>query len=452
MGDNKVKRTAACFCAAALVVTATCPALAKGSGYMDIDQSLWEYECVTALNDDGIIPDGEFFLGNSDDNRGNIANYFYNFYLKKGGEPKKADTALFNDVPLDYEYSNACYWAAENGTIPAIMETEFGPYTAMSREELCGAIIKFADKMGIPLPKVKEAAQFVDSLEVSVQMRSYVAACQMAGIVSGGADGYFRPGNSVKKSECAAMIYRLYKIDEAGVPEGGEIVSTGSEDYNYLYESYVPEKGKALVSAGEAVDDSWFDSAVFIGDSVTEGLKLYRGSMIKGAKFVSAGSLSATNILSGQIKPVFQGEKVTPAEGVKLSGAKNVYIMLGMNNIANGIDRAAGDMVKVIDSILAENPDVNIIVESVTPMTKTSNRAGHGLTNATIAQYNDTMLEICGERGWYFVNVSEGVADSEGYLIASYCSDGKAMGMHFNAAGVKAWIEYLKNHVPQELR
>ncbi len=447
-----MKRTAACFCAAALVATTACSALAKGSGYMDINQSLWEYECVTALNDGGIIPDGEFFLGNSEDIRGNIANYFYNFYLKKGGEPIKADAALFNDVPLDYEYAKGCYWAAESGVMPPVIETEFGPYTAMSREELCGAMIRFAEKTGIALPKVSEADQFVDSLDVSQSMRSYVAACRMAGIVSGGADGYFRPKNNVKKSECAAMIYRLYKIDEGGVPEGSTLVSTKSDAYTYLYEAYVPEKGDALVAASEAVDDSWFDNAVFIGDSVTEGLRLYRGSMIKGAKFVSAGSLSATNILSGQIKPVFQGKKVTPAEGVKLSGAKNVYIMLGMNNISFGIERATGDMVKVIDSILAENPDVNIIIESVTPMTKTSNSAGKGLTNASIAQYNEAMLKICGERGWYFVNVAEGVSDSEGYLNAAYCSDGKAMGMHFNAAGVKTWIEYLKNHVPENLR
>lgn len=447
-----MKRTAACFCAAALVVTTTCSALAKGSGYMDINKSLWEYECVTALNDGGIIPDGEFFLGNSEDIRGNIANYFYNFYLKKGGKQIKPENGAFSDVTLDYEYAAGCLWAAESGIMPPLSETEFAPYTAMSREELCGAIMRFAEKVGIALPKVSEAEQFIDSLDVSPKMQSYVAACRMAGIVSGGADGYFRPKNNVKKSECAAMIYRLYKIDESGVPEGSVLVSTASDAYTYLYEAYVPEKRDALVAASEAVDDSWFDNAVFIGDSVTEGLRLYRGSMIKGAKFVSAGSLSATNILSGQIKPVFQGKKVTPAEGVKLSGAKNVYIMLGMNNISFGIERASEDMVKVIDSILAENPDVNIIIESVTPMTKTSNRAGNNLTNATIAQYNEAMLKICSERGWYFVNVSEGVSDSEGYLNAAYCSDGKAMGMHFNAAGVKAWIEYLKNHVPENLR
>ncbi len=447
-----MKRMAASFCAAALVATTACSALAKGSGYTDINQSLWEYECVTELNDGGIIPDGEFFLGNSDDMRGNIANYFYNFYLKKGGEAKKDGEGPFTDLPLGYEYTQGCLWAAESAVIPAIIETEFGPYTAMSREELCGAIIRFADKMGIVLPKVNEFAPFRDSFEVSPKMQSYVAACQMAGIVSGGADGYFHPKNNVKKSECAAMIYRLYKIDGTGVPEGAQTVSTKDGEYTYFYEADIPMQGEAAVSASEAVDDSWFDNAVFIGDSVTEGLRLYRGNMIKGAKFVSAGSLSASNILSGQIKPVFQGKKVTPAEGVKLSGAKNVYIMLGMNNISFGIERATGDMVKVIDSILAENPTVNIIIESVTPMTKTSNKSGGKLNNTTIAQYNDAMRKICEERGWYFVNVSEGVCDAEGYLNAAYCSDGKAMGMHFNAAGVKAWIEYLKNHVPQELR
>ena len=55
------------------------------------------------------------------------------------------------------------------------------------------------------------------------------------------------------------------------------------------------------------------------------------------------------------------------------------------------------------------------------------------------------------EHEWYFVNVAEAVRDENGFLRPEFCSDPKAMGMHFTYDGTKAWVSYLKTHVPYEL-
>ncbi|MDY4105011.1 MAG: GDSL-type esterase/lipase family protein [Oscillospiraceae bacterium] len=209
-----------------------------------------------------------------------------------------------------------------------------------------------------------------------------------------------------------------------------------------------PEPFQALVPESPAVASEWFDDALFIGDSVTLGLSLYCGENLGKAQFLCAGSMSATNLLSGLIVPTFQGQSVSLAEGVTMSGASKIYIMLGMNNIAFGVDEAAADMLTVISQVLEANPDVTIIIQSVTPMASTSNIAGRDLNNDNIRAYNAKMQELCQENEWYFVNVAEVMTGEDGCLRTDVCSDPNDMGIHVSAAGVAVWIDYLKTHTP----
>ena len=68
-----------------------------------------------------------------------------------------------------------------------------------------------------------------------------------------------------------------------------------------------------------------------------------------------------------------------------------------------------------------------------------------------INQYNERMLSICEEHGWYFINVAEVMRDEEGWLKSNYCSDNGSMGIHFSYEAAAVWVEYLKTHVPQAL-
>ena len=199
------------------------------------------------------------------------------------------------------------------------------------------------------------------------------------------------------------------------------------------------------------VKESYFDDVVFIGDSVTEGLRYYEmaNGVFGKAKFLSAGSLGATNALwkvsEKSVHPRWNGQKMKLEQSVPLTGAKKVYIMLGMNDLAAvGLDRAKANFDKLCSNILAAAPDVQIYVESVTPRVKTSNPGT--LNNTNITKYNGMLADLCMQRGWYFVNVAETMFDSEGCLKQSYCSDPNGMGMHFSFTGCAAWADYLYTH------
>ena len=212
------------------------------------------------------------------------------------------------------------------------------------------------------------------------------------------------------------------------------------------------------LSESARADDSYFDDAVFIGDSVSLKLERYttqqrsaNPNFFGKAQFLTAGSMGSGNALeapsSESIHPLYNGQKMSLADSVKACGAKKVYIMLGMNDMAiYGVDGAVENMQTLIEGILEKTPDAKIYVESATPLVASKNIADHKLNNTNLNAYNQKLSALCQEKGWYFVNVWSTVDDGTGNLKVSYCSDPDDMGIHFTDAGCEAWIDYLYTH------
>ena len=202
------------------------------------------------------------------------------------------------------------------------------------------------------------------------------------------------------------------------------------------------------------VGADWFNDAVFVGDSVTLKLSYYaENGSLGNAAFLCAGSLGWNNALwelnrSGNVHPVMCGTKYTVDEGVKASGKNKVFIMLGMNDIGlYGVDGAADAMITLTDRIKQKSPDVQIYIESVTPMLRNMQRTY--LNNKTIPQFNSRLREICSSRGYHYLDVASVMKDSNGDLEYENCSDPTAMGIHFTDTGCRKWVDYLKRHVSQ---
>ena len=204
----------------------------------------------------------------------------------------------------------------------------------------------------------------------------------------------------------------------------------------------------------KAVASSYFDDVVFVGDSISTGLSYYEAAndVLGKAQFLTSVSLSATNALwavsDRSVHPRYNGQKMKVEDAIPLTGAKKVYIMLGMNDIISvGVDQSVKNFTSLCNKILEKAPDVQLYVESVTPRTNQGAKSDNGvLNNKNITAYNRKLSALCQQRGWYFVNVAEVMFDSTGYLNKSYCSDPNGMGMHFAYAGCKVWVDYLYTH------
>ncbi len=230
-----------------------------------------------------------------------------------------------------------------------------------------------------------------------------------------------------------------------------------SSDSKSVQLTVVPIKAPAtVVPESTKADFSYLDDAVFIGDSVSLKLKNYVTAKRKTsvgffgkAQFLTAGSMGSGNALkplsASSIHPSYNGKKALLEDNVAAMGAKKIYIMLGINDIAPyGTDDAVKNMAKLIAKIQAKSPDAKIFVQSSTPMIKKMQMTS--LNNPNLADYDYKLSVMCKEKGYSFVDVASVMRDKEGNLPLEYCSDPDVLGMHFTDKACEIWIDYLLKH------
>lgn len=217
----------------------------------------------------------------------------------------------------------------------------------------------------------------------------------------------------------------------------------------------LPEENRSpdvsyYVAESAAVPASFFDDAVFVGDSVSLKLMYYNIAVpdLGNATFLASGSLGVANAMwdidrSDAVHPSLYGETVTVVDGVARSGAEKLYLMLGVNDLGlYGVEQTAESFKLLMADILAASPDLTVYIQSVTPL-----YANYGsLTNEKINDYNALIAEYCREEGWYFVDVASVMRDDSGRLRYEYCSDPDGMGIHFTTVACELWCDYLATH------
>ena len=423
--------------------------------FTDIDGSEWYCPAVQALNKDGIIPSTRTYCGEQPILRKDVALYLYNLNSYLGGDNTAPDKE-FIDVNKNNTYYTAAAWADANELVVMYPGGYFNPNLPCTREQICEIAIKYFRYAHIR-PKVNsEPEQFADSLSVTESLRSYVVAARMCDIIKGD-EGYFYPSAPMTRGEYAGVLSAMVNVASNPAAKGEKYVKTTPNAYDRYYDAYIPEKMfgfESKVEKADPVDPSYFDDAAFVGDSVSASLQFYcaaNGALGK-ALFLCAGSLGPSTALQDVTDdskhPTYEGVKCRVEDAIARSGVKKVYIMLGINDLRAGEEICIENTTMLIERILEQSPDVNIIIQSVTPMTEDSPIYASNLNNEIIYSYNAKLQSLAIQNGWYFVNVAECVSDENGYLKKEFCSDPRDMGIHFNYEADEAWVEYLRTHAP----
>lgn len=237
--------------------------------------------------------------------------------------------------------------------------------------------------------------------------------------------------------------------------------NSSSADLRAMYESAALARHSDVLVSGISkaevyteVEDEFFDDAVFIGDSVSLKLKRYvegqREAGVKclgNAQFFTEGGLGWGNQLlemgeTNSLHGSYNGEKMYTADAVAAMGVKKVYIMLGMNDVALfGVDQSIINAGEICDQILEKSPDVEIMIQSVTPMLAAAETSK--FNNDLISEFDARLKVFCEEKGFYYLDIASVVADSNGNLKLDYCSDASGMGLHFTDQGCQMWVDYL---------
>ena len=223
---------------------------------------------------------------------------------------------------------------------------------------------------------------------------------------------------------------------------GGEL-SGGDETAEDARPSPTPNDCDMLVPESEAVDDSYFDDAVFIGNSRTEGLKKFSG--LSNSTFITEVGLTVSSIFTDycDISGGYRSRAFDALAGMSFS---KVYIMLGMNELGWVYESVfKDDYGKIIDKIREINPDAVIYIQSIIPVSKWKDSNDEVYTIANVNRLNTQLRALADEKEVHYVDVAEGVMDDEGYLPFEATGD----GVHLTPEYCVVWMDYLRTHTAQ---
>lgn len=191
----------------------------------------------------------------------------------------------------------------------------------------------------------------------------------------------------------------------------------------------------------EPVADTYFDDAVFLGDSRTEGLSLYSG--LKTGHFYTAVGATVESVFSKKNFETESGEKVPLLDAAAGQDCGKIYIMLGINELGWSKAKTFHDQyAKLIDRVRADHPEAKIALQSIPPVSAKQEAKKTYVNNARIADYNAVIKTLAEEKECCFLDVAACLTDEKGLLPKDLNFD----GIHLNPAGCKIWLNYLRTH------
>lgn len=197
----------------------------------------------------------------------------------------------------------------------------------------------------------------------------------------------------------------------------------------------------ARVPEGEWTSAEYFDDALFVGDSITEGIKIY--DVMSNTTVLSYTGINLDNIFT---KPVIKTEgedKITIIDAAKAQNPGKIYLMMGANSMLADQESFVKGYARLADTLHEMHPDALIYIQSILPVTNTYATNRPDFSNQKIDQYNDALEEMANQKGFYYLDVAEAFKDDAGALPEEASPKD---GMHFSAEWYRLWFDYLRNH------
>ena len=197
-----------------------------------------------------------------------------------------------------------------------------------------------------------------------------------------------------------------------------------------------PDPGVESASPFTQVDADYFDDALFIGDSHTDGFKDYAG--LPNADYLCHNGLT---VWSAAEKAVFSTGSGKQTLAQALSGRRygKVYLMLGINELGTGSAEDWAAQYKVLlDLVRSCEPDAVIFLQAIFHTTQEKSETSF-FKNETINARNAELQKLADGKNVFYIDCNPVFDDASGALTASYSGD----GVHVKAAYYTMWRDYL---------
>jgi len=185
------------------------------------------------------------------------------------------------------------------------------------------------------------------------------------------------------------------------------------------------------------VDDSYFNDALFIGDSRTDGLCLW-GTPV-GCKHYSAQSMTIFGIMDSDLEAYDYVGLRALLQGMLFG---KIYIMLGINECGYDTDYFAETYADVIKEIRKYQPDALIYIQSILYVTQEHEDNYPVFATENIKEKNEAIKKLANGVDIFYLEVNDCLNDGTDHLPEEYTDD----GAHLKANRYYIWHDYLLEH------
>jgi len=233
-----------------------------------------------------------------------------------------------------------------------------------------------------------------------------------------------------------------------GIPENLGIIEESTES------DVVEEKQEEITSVEETIEEdtpqiytadiSYFDDALFIGDSRTVGLYEYGG--LGNAEVFADSGMSIYKVFNEEFA-LRSGETVTLNEALSTKEFGKIYIMLGINELGYDFEQTVERFSEAVDTILTAQPKAYIFIQANLHITKEKSEKSEYFTNSNIDRYNEAISKLADNEQIFYLDVNPLYDDEQGCLSKEFTAD----HAHIKGKHYTEWVDFiLQNAVRRE--
>lgn len=175
--------------------------------FADVDELDWFYDAVVYVYNEGMM-DGisaTQFAPNSNLTRGMVVTMLY----RLEGEPRVTGSSGFDDVASGAWYADAVTWAAENGIVNGVSDTEFAPNVNITREQLAAILYRYAEYNDYDVSGRDDLSEFTDRSSISSYALDAMRWAVDEGLITGITNTTIKPQGTATRAQAATMFMRF---------------------------------------------------------------------------------------------------------------------------------------------------------------------------------------------------------------------------------------------------
>ena len=205
-----------------------------------------------------------------------------------------------------------------------------------------------------------------------------------------------------------------------------------------------PPEPNVPSSAGEfsTVDMSYFSDALFIGDSRTDGIRLYSGIASSGAQFFTGTGLSVYNLELARNDIAGAGDNLNLRELLTAKKYGKIYLMLGVNECGYDISRTTERYGQILGMIRENQPGAIIYVCANLHVTQYRSDTDPSCNNVRLNELNCSLSGYADGVQVFYIDVNPVFDDENGALRADYAFD----SAHMYSSYYVYWAQFLCTH------